>query len=164
VCVCTADCSCQEHNDTTFVGVDLCQTYAVTPQDLYYKWESVVLFTPNAIGSRYIDGTTPGAIKAVIQRDLNKAAHSQNIKNIKVEPGLRKPRGGPPGALLGFGSRMNAKFSHVGLVDTMSTLQSSFAMPRGVGKAGTSKIVFECHDIEDVSLDKRNCAHHHASR
>jgi hypothetical protein len=149
-------CSWHPFNDTTFVGVDLCQTFDIAPQDLYYKWESV-LFTSSSIGSRYIDGNTPGAIKNIIQRDLNRV----RAQSIKIENGLRKPRGA---AMVGLGSRIPAKFSHVGLVETLPTLQSSSTMPRGVGKAGTSKIAFECYDIEDVSLDKRNCARHRASR
>jgi hypothetical protein len=59
--------------------------------------------------------------------------------------------------MLGLGSRM--KSSGVGLVDTTPNLQSSSTMPR-MRKVGTSRIVFECHDIEDASLDKRNCTRH----
>jgi len=51
--------------------------------------------------------------------------------------------------MLGLGSRM--KFAGVGLVDTTS-------------KVGTSRIVFECHDVEDASLDKRNCTRHSVFR
>jgi hypothetical protein len=56
--------------------------------------------------------------------------------------------------MLGLGSRM--KFAGVGLVDTTPNLPSSSTMPR-IGKVGTSRILFECQDIEDASLDKRNC-------
>lgn len=56
-----------------------------------------------------------------------------------------------------LGHRM--KFAGVGLVDTIPNLQSSSTIPR-IGKVGTSSIVFECHDIEDASLDKRNCTPH----
>jgi hypothetical protein len=59
--------------------------------------------------------------------------------------------------MLGLGSRM--KFAGVGLVDTTPNFQSSSAMPR-IGKVGTSRIEFECNDLEDASLDKRNCTHH----
>jgi hypothetical protein len=61
-----------------------------------------------------------------------------------------------------LGSRM--KFAGVGLVDTAPKLQPlSASIPR-VGKLGTSKVVFECHDIEDASQDKRNCTRHSVSQ
>ena len=63
--------------------------------------------------------------------------------------------------MLGLGSRI--KFAGVGLVDTNPNLQSSSTTPR-IGKVGTSRIVFECHDIEDASLDKRNCTRHSVYR
>ena len=63
--------------------------------------------------------------------------------------------------MLGLGSRM--KFAGVGLVDPTPNLQSSSTAPR-IGKVGTSKIIFECHDIEDASLDKRNCTRHSVFR
>ena len=59
--------------------------------------------------------------------------------------------------MLGLRSRM--KFPGVGLVDTPPNLQSSSTIPR-IGKVGTSRIVFECHDMEDASLDNRNCTRH----
>ncbi|KAF8476554.1 DNA polymerase alpha subunit B [Russula ochroleuca] len=133
--------------------IEICRDFNVGPDNLYYKWESIVL-APNAIGTRYVDNTTPAAIKSVIRTELTKAALAQTVK---VEPGVRKARGAPMD-MLGLGSRM--KFAGVGLVDTAPKLQSSSAIPR-VGKIGTSKIVFECHDIEGVSQDKRNYKYMH---
>ena len=144
----------QEYNDATFVGVELCQTFNITPLDLYYKWESMLL-APNAIGQRYVDSDTPSKIKTVIQSQLTRAALAQGVK---AEPGLRKTRGAPPVGMLGLGSRMNTKLSGVGLVDTAAPLRSQFPIPRRVVKAGTITVAFECLDIEEVSLDKRNCA------
>jgi hypothetical protein len=138
------------------IGIEICRDFNVGPDNLYYKWESIVL-APNAIGTRYVDNTTPAAIKSVIRTELTKAALAQTVK---VEPGVRKARGAPMD-MLGLGSRM--KFAGVGLVDTAPKLQSSSAIPR-VGKIGTSKIVFECHDIEGVSQDKRNCTRHNVLR
>lgn len=133
------------------VGTDICQNFGILPNDLYYKWESLVI-GQNAIGTRFIDNGTPSAIRTVIRTERTKAALSQTIK---AEPGLRKPRVAPMDMLLGH--RM--KFAGVGLVDTIPNLQSSSTIPR-IGKVGTSSIVFECHDIEDASLDKRNCTPH----
>ncbi|KAH9989680.1 DNA polymerase alpha subunit B [Russula compacta] len=128
--------------------VDLCQTFDYTPDDIYYKWESIIL-TRNTMGKRYIDNDTPATIKTFIQSELAKTL----AQGVKVESGLRKPKNAPA-AMLGLGPRMNRP--GVGLVDTALTRQSSFAMSRSVGKMGTSKITFECHDIEDLSLSKRN--------
>jgi hypothetical protein len=146
----------QANNDATFVGVDLCQTFAVTPVDLYYKWESIVL-APNAIGRRYIDINTHTDIKAVILSELAKAAQPQSIK---AEPGLRRKKGAPPVGMLGLGPRMNIKLSGVGLVDTAATLRPRFPTARSVGKVGTSKVAFQCLDIEEAFQDKRNCTCH----
>ncbi|KAI0250723.1 DNA polymerase alpha subunit B [Lactifluus subvellereus] len=132
--------------------VDLCQTFNVSPLDLYYKWESIVL-APNAIGQRYVDNGTPTAIRAIIQSELTRAALAQGVK---AEPGLRKTRGAPLVGMLGLGSRMNTRLSGVGLVDTAAPLRSQLPIPRSVGKAGTIKVAFECLDIEEVSRDKRN--------
>ena len=142
------------YNDAPSIGVGLCRDFDVTPSDLYFKWESIVI-SRSVIGARYIDNATPSAIKDVIRSRLARAALAQTIK---VEPGLRKARGGPVD--LGLGSRM--KFAGVGLVDTTPNLSSSSAIPRVGG--GTSKIGFECHDIEDVSRDKRNCTRHISQR
>lgn len=138
--------------DAPSIGVEICRDFNVSPNDLYFKWESIIL-APNAIGMRFVDNTTPSAIKSVIRSELSRAALAQTVK---VEPGMRKARAAPM-EMLGLGSRM--KITGVGLVDPTPNLQSSSAIPR-VGKVGTSKIVFECHDIEDVSRDKRNCTHH----
>jgi DNA polymerase alpha subunit B len=146
--------SLQSAIDATFIGVDLCQTFTLTPIDLYFKWESIVI-SQNEMGKRYIDNATASAIKAVIQSELTKVT-----KSLKVEPGLRRPRGAPPMGMLGLGSRMNMKQSGVGLVDTAATPRSKFPTAQGVGKAVTSKVAFECLDIEEVSQDKRNCKHH----
>jgi hypothetical protein len=148
--------SWQTDNDATFVGVDLCQTFSLTPVDLYYKWESILL-APNAIGQRFVDSGTPSAIRAVIQSELARAALAQGVK---AEPGLRKTRGVPPVGMLVLGSRMNTKLSGVGLVDTAAPLRSQLPIPQSVGKVGTIKVAFECLDIEEVSRDKRNCACH----
>jgi len=137
------------HDDATFVGVGLCQTFAIAPHDLYFKWESIVL-APHAIGQRYVDSKTPSAIRSLIQSELGRAALSQKFKS---EPGVRKARGVDTASML----RPRMKLPSVGLVDTTPTSQSSFAMPRNVGKAGTSTIAFKCSDIEDISRDKRNC-------
>ena len=137
------------HSDTPFVGADICQKFGVTAKDLYFKWESLVI-GQNMIGTRFIDNNTPSSISSVIRTERAKAALAQTIK---VEPGVRKARAAPMD-MLGLGARI--KISGVGLVETTPNLQSSSTMPR-IGKAGTSKIVFECHDIEDASLDKRNC-------
>jgi DNA polymerase alpha subunit B len=145
--------SWQADIDATFIGVDLCQTFTLTPLDLYFKWESIVI-SQNEMGKRYIDNTTASAIKAVIQSELTKAT-----KSLKVEPG-RRTRGALPIGMLGLGPRMNMKQSGVGLVDTAATPRSKFPIAQGVGKAGTSKIAFECLDIEEVYQDKRNCKHH----
>jgi DNA polymerase alpha subunit B len=145
--------SWQADIDATFIGVDLCQTFTLTPLDLYFKWESIVI-SQNEMGKRYIDNTTASAIKAVIQSELTKAT-----KSLKVEPG-RRTRGALPMGMLGLGSRMKMKQSGVGLVDTAATPRSKFPTAQGVGKAGTSKVAFECLDIEEVSQDKRNCKHH----
>ena len=107
---------------------------------------------------RFVDNTTPSAIKSVIRSELSRTALL--AQTVKVEPGMRKARAGPM-EMLGLGSRMN--YPRVGLVDTTPNLQSSSAIPR-VGKVGTSKIVFECHDIEDVSRDKRNCTRYNVLR
>ena len=141
--------SSQAYNDATFVGVSLCQSFDIPPRDLYFKWESIVL-APQAIGHRYIDNNTPSTIRSFIQSELGRATVSQRSK---AEPGVRKARG--PVTMLGLGSRM--KLSGVGLVDTASSVQSSFAMPRSIGKTGTSTIAFKCSDIEGISLDERNC-------
>ena len=108
------------------------------------------------MGTRYIDNTTISAIKALIRSELSRTTLAQTIK---VEPGVRKARGAPVD-MLGLGSRM--KLAGVGLVDTAPKLQSSSVIPR-IGKVGTSRIVFECHDMEDVFLDKRNCMCHTVS-
>ena len=138
------------YNDAPFIGVDICGGFSLTAPSLYFKWESIVL--SNSIGTRFIDSTSIPAIRAFIRSELSRATLTQTIK---VEPGVRKARGAPVDMLLG--SRM--KLAGVGLVDTAPKLQSSSAIPR-IGKIGTSKIVFECHDMEDVSLDKRNCTCH----
>jgi hypothetical protein len=145
-------------NDATFVGVGLCQTFTVTPLDLYYKWESIVL-DPSAMGKRYINNDTLPAIKAIVESELKKAASAQGPK---AEPGLRKTRGAPPVGMLGLGSRMNMKLSGVGLVDTAATSRSQFPTARSTGfpKTGTSRVAFEYLDIEEVSQDKRNCTCH----
>jgi hypothetical protein len=143
--------SSQAYNDATFVGVGLCQSFDIPPRDLYYKWESIVL-APQAIGQRYIDNNTPSAIRSFIQSELGRATVSQRPK---AEPGVRKARGAVTVGMLGLGSRV--KLSGVGLVDTASSVQSSFAMPRSIGKTGTSTIAFKCSDIEGISLDERNC-------
>lgn len=140
----------QIHDDATFVGVGLCQTFAIAPGDLYFKWEAIVL-APHTIGQRYIDSTTPSAIRSYLQSELGRATLSQKFKS---EPGVRKARGADSASML-LGSRV--KLPNVGLVGTIPTLQSSFAIPRNVGKAGTSTIAFECSDIEDISRDKRDC-------
>ena len=111
---------------------------------------------PNLIGTRFIDSTTSSTIRSFIRSELSRATLTQTIK---IEPGVRKARGAPVD-MLGLGSRM--KLAGVGLVNTAPKLQSSSVIPR-VGKVGTSRIVFECHDMEDVSLDKRNCTCHTVS-
>lgn len=148
----------QIHDEATFLGVGLCQTFAIAPRDLYFKWESIVL-APHAIGQRYIDSTTPSAIRSLIHSELGRAALSQKFKS---EPGVRKARGADAVSRLGLGSR--TKLPRVGLVDTTPTSQSSFAMPRNVGKVGTSTIAFKCSDIEDVSQDRRNCTRQSTSK
>src|SRR6266849_929332 len=122
------------------VGADFCQKFGVSATDLYFKWESLVI-GQNAIGTRFIDNHTPSSISTVIRTERSRAALAQTLQ---VEPGLRKLKAAPMD-MLGLGSRM--KFTGVGLVDTTPNL-------------GTSRIVFECHDIEDASLDKRNCTRH----
>jgi DNA polymerase alpha subunit B len=144
--------SWQTDNDATFIGIDLCQTFNLTPLDLYFKWESIVI-SQNEMGKRYIDNATASAIKAVIQSGLTKVT-----KSLKAEPGLRRTRGTLPMGMLG--SRMNMKRSGVGLVDTAATPRSKFPIAQGVGKAGTSEVAFECLDIQEVSHNKRNCKHH----
>ena len=139
------------HDDATFVGVGLCQTFAIAPRDLYFKWESIVL-APNAIGQRYIDTSTPSAIRSLIQSELGRAALSQKFKS---EPGVRKARAADAASMFRLGSR--TKLPSVGLVGTIPTSQSSSAMPRNVGKVGTSTIAFKCSDIEGISRDERNC-------
>jgi DNA polymerase alpha subunit B len=134
-----------------FVGVGLCQTFALAPQDLYYKWESLVI-TSHAIGQRYIDNSTCSAIRTIIQSELERATLSQKFK---TESGLRKTRGTDAMGMLGLGTRM--KLPAVGLVDTAPVSQPSFVTPRSIGKAGTSTITFKCSDIEDDSRGKRNC-------
>jgi hypothetical protein len=145
----------QADNDATFVGVDLCQTFSVTPVDLYYKWESIIL-APNAIGRRYIDDNTHTNIRAVIQSDLT----TRKAQGIKAESGLRRKKAALPVGMLGLGSRVNMKLSAVGLVDTATTLRPQFPTARSGGKVGTSKVSFECLDIEDAFQDKRNCTCH----
>ena len=134
-----------------FIGVVLCQTFAISPEDLYYKWESIVLLS-HAIGQRYIDNNTPSSIRSLLQSELGRSTLSQKVK---VEPTLRKAKVLDHASMLGLGSRM--KLSGVGLVETTPTLPSSFATPRSVGKVGTSTIAFKCNDIEGISRDKRNC-------
>ncbi|KAF8500906.1 DNA polymerase alpha subunit B [Russula emetica] len=136
--------------DESFIQqcAEICQNFGVSPTDLYFKWESLVI-GQNAIGTRFVDNNTPSSIRTVIRTERAKTALAQTIK---VEPGVRKSRAAPMD-MLGLGSRM--KFAGVGLVDTTPNLQSSSTMPR-IGKVGSSRIVFECHDIEDASLDKRN--------
>lgn len=73
----------------------------------------------------------------------------------KAEPDMRKSKVG----MEMLGRSIRTKYPGVGLVDTTPTLQSSSTMPR-IGKLGTSRIVFECHDMKDASLDKRNCTRH----
>ena len=156
MCVC-ASLRWPVQNDTPWaVGADICQKFGVSPTDLYYKWESLAI-GPNAIGTRFIDNNTPSSIRTVIRNERTKAALAQTIK---VEPALRKPRAAPMD-MLGLGSRM--KFAGVGLVDIAPNLPSSSTMP-GIGKVGTSRIVFKCHDIEGASLDKRNCTCHSVFR
>ncbi|KAI0300193.1 hypothetical protein BC826DRAFT_665150 [Russula brevipes] len=116
--------------------VELCRTFALTPEDLYFKWESIVL-APSAIGTRYIDSSTSSTIKSALQSELTKAAAA--AQSIKIEPGLRKPRGSGPANMLGLGSRKNMIISGVGLVEATPTSQPSFAIPRSVGKAGISE-------------------------
>ena len=143
---------------TPYAGVGLCQTFAISPDDLYFKWESLVL-APHAMGQRYIDSNTPSSIRSLMQSELERSALSQRIK---VEPGLRRPRGPDPAGMLNLGSRM--KLAGVGLVDTIPTLPSSVAMPRSAAKARTSTIAFKCSDIEGISRDKRNCTRQRTSR
>lgn len=142
---------------TRLAGVGLCQTFAISPDDLYFKWESLVL-APHTMGQRYIDSKTPSSIRSLMQQELGRGLSQK----IKVEPGLRKARGVDPAGMLNLGSRM--KLAGVGLVDTIPTSPSSVAMPRSVGKAGTSTIAFKCSDIEGISRDKRNCTHQRTSR
>ncbi|KAN0125481.1 DNA polymerase alpha/epsilon subunit B domain containing protein [Lactarius tabidus] len=129
---------------------EICETYNISPDNLYYTWESLVL-APNAVGSRLITLETPSALKTVIQSKLKRAA---DIREFKVEPGLRKARG-PPASMLGLGSRM-MKYTGVGLVETTPTTQPQLAGPRFIGKVGTSQVMFECHDMEGSSQDRRN--------
>ncbi|KAI0304348.1 DNA polymerase alpha/epsilon subunit B-domain-containing protein [Multifurca ochricompacta] len=130
--------------------VGLCGRFSTSPLDLYYKWESLVL--QKGIGARYIDRDTHNNLKSLLQMELGKAARS-----IKTGPSLRKTRGAPPASMLGFGSRMSTKNSGVGLVDTALNSQTQLAMPSlNVRKAGTSKVTFECRDIEGSSQNKRN--------
>ncbi|KAI0279236.1 DNA polymerase alpha subunit B [Russula aff. rugulosa BPL654] len=135
--------------DESFIQqcADICQTFGVSSMDLYFKWESLVI-GQNAIG-RFIDNNTPSSISTVIRTERMKAALAQTSK---VEPAQRKPRATPMD-MLGLGFRK--KISGVGLVDTTPNLPSSSTMPR-IGKVGTSRIGFECHDIEGASLDKRD--------
>jgi DNA polymerase alpha subunit B len=133
-------------------GTEICETYNITPDNLYYTWESLVL-APNAVGSRLITPETPSALKTVIQSKLKRAA---DVREFKIEPGLRKARA-PPSNMLGLGSRMNLKYSGVGLVETTPTTQSQLADSRFTGKAGTSQVMFQCHDMEGSSQDRRNC-------
>jgi DNA polymerase alpha subunit B len=134
-----------------YQGTEICETYNISPDNLYYTWESLVL-APNAVGSRLITPETPSALKTVIQSKLKRAA---DIREFKVEPGLRKARG-PPASMLGLGSRM-MKYTGVGLVETTPTTQPQLAGPRFIGKVGTSQVMFECHDMEGSSQDRRNC-------
>jgi len=159
MCVRTARLT-RMHDDATFVGVGLCQTFSIAPRDLYFKWESIVL-APHAMGQRYIDSTTPNAIRTLIQSKLERAALSQKFKS---EPGVRKARGADTASMPHLRSRM--KLPSVGLVDTTLASQPSVAMPRNlnVGKAGTSTIAFKCSDIEDVSRDERNCTRQSTSK
>lgn len=131
-----------------YQGTEICETYNISPDSLYYTWESLVL-APNAIGSRLITLETPSALKTVIQSKLKRA----EVRDFKIEPGPRKQRA-PPANMLGLGSRM--KYS-VGLVETTPTTHSHVADPRFIGKAVTSQVTFECHDMEGSSQDRRNC-------
>ena len=96
---------------------------------------------------------TPSALKTVIQSKLKRAA---DAREFKIEPGLRKARA-PPADMLGLGSRMNMKYSGVGLVETTPTKQSQLANPRFIGKMGASQVMFKCQDMEGSSQDRRNC-------
>jgi len=153
VCV---DASLQQpvHNNAPSVGADICKSFDISPIDLYFKWESIVL-GQNTIGGRFIDETTPSSIRSFIRTERAKIVLAQNVKG---ESGLRKAKAGPMD-MLGLGPRM--KFTGVGVVDTAPNLQSSSSstIPR-VGKVGASRIEFECYDIEAVSWDKRNCTRH----
>ncbi|KAH9042054.1 DNA polymerase alpha subunit B [Lactarius pseudohatsudake] len=131
--------------------VEICQTCNVSPVDLYYTWESLVL-APNAVGNRIITTETPSALKTVIQSKLKRAAE---VRDFKIEQNPRKARGPPPANMLGLGSRMNMKYS-VGLVETAPSPQPQLANPRFIGKVGASQVTFESHDIEGSSQDRRN--------
>ncbi|KAH9986711.1 hypothetical protein BJV77DRAFT_52790 [Russula vinacea] len=127
--------------------VEICRDFNVSPNDLYFKWESIIL-APNAIGMRFVDNTTPSAIKSVIRSELSRAALARPSRLNRACGSKSCPHGNAR-------SWFSDEITGVGLVDPTPNLQSSSAIPR-VGKVGTSKIVFECHDIEDVSRDKRN--------
>ncbi|KAI0057842.1 DNA polymerase alpha subunit B [Artomyces pyxidatus] len=142
--------------DDAFIDrcAELCNTYNVTPSNLYYKWESIVL-DPKAVGNRIITPDTPAAIKSIIQAELARAALSQRVK---AEPSSKKARGGAPVGMLGIGGRMNQRYGGVGLIQTpkpgaSSALQSKNAIGR---RSGTSKVVFQSLEIDEASQDKRS--------
>ena len=135
-----------------YQGTEICETYNISPDNLYYTWESLVL-APNAIGSRLITRETPSALKTVIQSKIKRATE---LRDFKIEPGQRKGRA-PPASMLGLGSRMNQKYSGVGLVEMTPTTHPHVGDSRFIGKAVTSQVVFECHDMEGSSQDRRNC-------
>ncbi|KAI0260193.1 DNA polymerase alpha subunit B [Gloeopeniophorella convolvens] len=58
--------------------------------------------------------------------------------------------------MLGLGSRMNARLSGVGLVNTTSASSPQSIVTRTIGKLGPSKVTFECRELEPSFQDKRD--------
>ncbi|KAI0050363.1 DNA polymerase alpha, subunit B [Auriscalpium vulgare] len=130
---------------------EICKTYNISPEDLYFKWEVLVLNRGNAIGGRIIDANTAGAIQQSIQSEVARVALNQ--MKFKTEPGsARKARGGPSASMLGLGSRITSGAgARVGLIQPKTEEAATPMRAAGVGSslftgAGPSRVQFRTLD------------------
>ncbi|ETW81536.1 hypothetical protein HETIRDRAFT_317937 [Heterobasidion irregulare TC 32-1] len=126
----------------------LCKTYNVAPLDLYFKWESLVISSSTA-GARIINKGTAGAIRDLLQSELNKIKANQK----RAELNARMSRGRGLG-LSGLAGR-SSRFPEVGMVKPM--LGDAFASTslNGNRMAGPSKVAFRSFGDEE-SKDRRS--------
>ncbi|THH15359.1 hypothetical protein EW146_g5105 [Bondarzewia mesenterica] len=125
----------------------LCKTFNISPIDLYYKWESLVI-SNSAAGARIINKDTVHAIRSLLQSELTKAAKASSKR-----PDLNRAVRGRGAGILGLAPRRNAGFPEIGLVKP--ALGDRFASSSDNRRAGPSKVSFQYQD-DEVSKGKHS--------